>query len=81
MERLRGAGLDVFAEEPPDPNHPAFRLPNLLVTPHIAGCTDGTFRNGALLWLIISTGLPTAWNRYTGWTPESSSVLPGRRTR
>ena len=47
--KIAGAGLDVFAEEPPDPNHPAFRLPNLLVTPHIAGCTDGTFRKRALI--------------------------------
>ena len=43
--KIAGAGLDVFAEEPPDPSHPAFRLPNLLVTPHIAGSTNGTFRN------------------------------------
>ena len=46
--RIAGAGLDVFAEEPPDPSHPAFRLPNLLVTPHIAGSTNGTFRNRGL---------------------------------
>ena len=48
-EKIAGAGLDVFTEEPPDPNHPAFRLPNLLVTPHIAGSTNGTFRNRGLL--------------------------------
>ena len=46
---IAGAALDVFAEEPPDPSHPAFRLPNLLVTPHIAGSTNGTFRNRGLL--------------------------------
>ena len=46
--KIAGAGLDVFAAEPSDPNHPAFRLPNLLVTPHIAGCTDGTFRKRGL---------------------------------
>jgi D-3-phosphoglycerate dehydrogenase len=47
--KIAGAGLDVFAEEPPDPSHPAFQLPNLLVTPHIAGSTNGTFRNRSLL--------------------------------
>jgi len=47
--KIGGAGLDVFADEPPDPTHPAFRLPNLLVTPHIAGSTDGTFRRRGLL--------------------------------
>ena len=39
---------DAFAEEPPDPKHPAFQLPNLLVTPHIAGGTNGTLRKRGL---------------------------------
>ncbi|MBL8201147.1 MAG: D-2-hydroxyacid dehydrogenase [Chromatiales bacterium] len=36
--RLGGAGIDVLAEEPPVSGHPllAARLPNLIVTPHIA---------------------------------------------
>ena len=45
---IAGAALDVFAEEPPDPKHPAFQLPNLLVTPHIAGGTNGTLRKRGL---------------------------------
>lgn len=36
---IAGAGLDVFWEEPPDPNDPVFQY-NVLATPHIAGSTD-----------------------------------------
>ena len=45
--RLGGAGLDVFAHEPPNPTLPVYQLPNVMVTPHIAGVTDGTARKRA----------------------------------
>jgi phosphoglycerate dehydrogenase-like enzyme len=38
-EKIKGAGLDVFWEEPVDPDDPIFRY-NVLTTPHIAGSTD-----------------------------------------
>ncbi len=37
--KIAGAGLDVFWEEPPDPDDPIFAY-NVLATPHIAGSTD-----------------------------------------
>jgi phosphoglycerate dehydrogenase-like enzyme len=37
--KIAGAGLDVFWEEPPDPNDPIFNY-NVMATPHIAGSTD-----------------------------------------
>jgi phosphoglycerate dehydrogenase-like enzyme len=38
-QKIAGAGLDVFWEEPVDPDDPVFRY-NVLATPHIAGSTD-----------------------------------------
>ncbi len=37
--KIAGAGLDVFWEEPPDPDDPIFKY-NVLATPHIANSTD-----------------------------------------
>jgi D-3-phosphoglycerate dehydrogenase / 2-oxoglutarate reductase len=39
--RLGGVGLDVFEKEPPDPSHPLFAHPLVLVTPHALGLTVG----------------------------------------
>ena len=47
--RLGGAGLDAFGREPPDPTLPVYQLPNVVVTPHTSGSTDGTARKRAAL--------------------------------
>jgi phosphoglycerate dehydrogenase-like enzyme len=38
-KRIWAAGLDVYDPEPPRPDNPLFRLPNVIVTPHAAGPT------------------------------------------
>ncbi len=37
--RVAAAGLDVFVDEPPAPDHPLLRFDNVLLSPHIAGVT------------------------------------------
>ena len=34
---IAGAGLDVFEQEPLPPEHPIWIVPNVLITPHVAG--------------------------------------------
>lgn len=44
---LRGAMLETFAVEPTPVNLPLLKLPNVTLTPHIAGASRTTIRNAA----------------------------------
>ena len=41
--RIAGAGLDVFEQEPVDPNNPLLKMDNVVVSPHSAGTTWNTW--------------------------------------
>ena len=49
-KRIAAAGLDVMEQEPPPADHKFFNLPNITITPHMAGPTvdnwPKAFRNG-----------------------------------
>jgi len=37
---IAGAGLDVFEQEPPDPENPLLHMENVIVTPHVASASQ-----------------------------------------
>ena len=41
--RIAGAGLDVFEQEPVDPDNPLLNMDSVVVTPHVAGTTWNTW--------------------------------------
>lgn len=56
--RLRGAVLDVFAEEPLPANSPLWGLPSVLITPHVSGVSPRCFWRRELDLFLDN------WHRY-----------------
>lgn len=56
--RIAGAGLDVFWEDPPDPDDPIFDY-NVRATPHIAGSTDVSMRGIVKVQCFLLSGILT----------------------
>ncbi|WP_188664230.1 D-2-hydroxyacid dehydrogenase [Arenimonas soli] len=51
---LGGAGLDVTDPEPLPAGHPLWAMPNVIITPHVAGNSD---RDDERSWLLINENL------------------------
>jgi phosphoglycerate dehydrogenase-like enzyme len=49
-KRIAGAGLDVMDPEPLPPDHPLWQMPNVIITPHVAGSSDRVF--GRVLTIV-----------------------------
>ncbi len=45
QKRIAGAGLDVWAKEPPALDHPLLKFDNVLISPHTAGVTNEAREN------------------------------------
>ena len=46
---IAGAALDVFEEEPPNPDNPLLKMDNVFVTPHFASCTHEAYQREAFM--------------------------------
>jgi phosphoglycerate dehydrogenase-like enzyme len=59
---LGGLGIDVAWSEPFDPNDPILKFKNVIITPHVAGVTEYSYRSMAKivgdLALQLHEGLP-----------------------
>ena len=58
---LKGAGLDAFTIEPPDPKNPLLALSQVIATPHLGAQTDGATSN--MGWLAMKDCLAVLKNK------------------
>jgi phosphoglycerate dehydrogenase-like enzyme len=52
--RLAGAGLDVTDPEPLPQDHPLWRMPGVIITPHVAAGSD---LRSERLWIVMRENL------------------------
>ena len=69
--KIAGAALDVFGVEPLPPDHPLWKLPNVIITQHISGNT--AFYNERAV-ALFSENL----HRYLAGLPLYNSIAPQR---
>lgn len=49
---LGGLGIDVAWKEPFDPNDPVLKFRNVILTPHVAGVTEHSYRSMAKVCIL-----------------------------
>jgi D-3-phosphoglycerate dehydrogenase / 2-oxoglutarate reductase len=86
-KRIAGAGLDVWAKEPPPPDHPLLQFDNVLASPHTAGVTREARANmGRIAAEQLLDALdgkrppriinPEVWPRYAGRFERTFGFAP-----
>jgi D-3-phosphoglycerate dehydrogenase / 2-oxoglutarate reductase len=86
-KRIAGAGLDVWAREPPPPDHPLLQFDNVLASPHTAGVTrEARINMGRIAAEQILDALdgkrpprivnPEVWPAYTGRFERTFGFAP-----
>jgi D-3-phosphoglycerate dehydrogenase len=93
--QIGGAGLDVWAKEPPRPEHPLLSHPAVLASPHTAGVThesrERVARMAAEAFIDAAAGrvpprvlnpqvLPRYKERWTAAFESNAATPPLRRT-
>jgi D-3-phosphoglycerate dehydrogenase / 2-oxoglutarate reductase len=85
---IAGAGLDVWAKEPPPPDHPLLQFDNVLASPHTAGVTkEARINMGRIAAEQLLDALdgkrpprlinPEVWPRYVTRFERTFGFVPG----
>lgn len=77
-KRIAGAAIDVFAQEPPSPDHPLLQLENVIATPHLGGNTSEVVIHQSRL---ITQDLIALFEGRSPQHLANPLVLPGFRWR
>ena len=75
--QLGGAGLDVFDREPPPADNPLWALPNVVLTPHLAGVDTRSMADMAEM--AAQTVVDLHQGRWPGHCVVNPEVAPGWR--
>jgi len=68
--KIAGAGIDVFTEEPPAKDNPLFKLDNVVITPHSAANTKNAMVGMAMVAKAVIRILEGKKSKYPANNPE-----------
>ncbi len=71
---IGGAGIDVFDTEPPSPDNPLFSLPNIILSPHVAGVTEASMKGMAIAVADVIDRVAAGETPATLLNPEALKV-------